>query len=227
MARMTASPTERPWGIDARDRFGLLVVLLVAVLLVSGVSDDGWVRLCAGVLNAVAFVVGYRATRTQSALWTAAGVLLVGLVGAIVVGSLRADELGGALGATTQVILLGTLTLAVVSRVLDHERVTNQTILGAIAAYLLIGQVFAWVYLALPGLMDEAVVAPGRLGELPVYYSYVVLTTLGFGDITPTGALAQRVTVLEALLGQLFLAILLARLVSVYSRTHRQAGPGR
>jgi hypothetical protein len=67
-------------------------------------------------------------------------------------------------------------------------------------------------------MTGEPVLDQEAVGKVPVYYSYVVLTTLGFGDITPNGAVAERVTVLEALLGQVFLVVLIARLVSTYER---------
>ena len=60
-----------------------------------------------------------------------------------------------------------------------------------------------------------------------LYFSFVTLTTLGFGDITPVSPLAQTLTWLEAVAGQLYLAILLARLVSLHvaARIHRGLDP--
>ncbi|MBT8240792.1 MAG: potassium channel family protein, partial [Acidimicrobiia bacterium] len=107
--------------------------------------------------------------------------------------------------------------LAVVGRVVHHERVETQTLLGALAAYFLIGLFFAWIYLALDGFVDGPVLQPPVEG-VPSYYSMVVLTTLGFGDINPVDQLARKVTAIEAITGQIFLATLVARLVSLYGR---------
>ncbi len=205
---------------DDRSRFGLLVLLLIASLVLSGFSNGAGVRLGVAGLNLAAVTVGFIGTRSKMRLWTLAGLLIVGILGTALVASFAFDSVGVALGATIQVLVLGTLAVAILARLLEHPRVTNQTMLGAVAAYLLLGQVFAWAYMALPGYVDETVLAPAQQGEVPIYYSYVVLTTLGFGDIQPVGALAQRITVLEALLGQLYLAILLSRLASLYSRDH-------
>ena len=64
--------------------------------------------------------------------------------------------------------------------------------------------------------------------ELPVYYSFVVLSTLGFGDVTPVEELAKRVTAFEAILGRIFLATVVARFVSMYGipkpRAERRLG---
>ncbi|MCP3856470.1 MAG: two pore domain potassium channel family protein [Actinomycetia bacterium] len=203
---------------DDRSRFGLLVLLLVATLALSGLSNGAGVRLGIAGLNLAVITVGFVGTRAKTRLWKLAGLLIAGIVGTVLVASYGFADLGVALGATLQVIILGTLAVAVLARLLEHPSVTNQTMLGAVASYLLLGQVFAWAYMALPGYFDETVLAPAQQGEVPIYYSYVVLTTLGFGDIHPVGALAQRITVLEALLGQLYLAILLSRLASLYSR---------
>ena len=54
--------------------------------------------------------------------------------------------------------------------------------------------------------------------DVPVYYSFVVLTTLGFGDITPVDAFAQRITALEAIVGQIFLATVVARFVALHGK---------
>jgi len=58
---------------------------------------------------------------------------------------------------------------------------------------------------------------PPSRGEIPTYYSYVVLTTLGCGDVQPVGVLAERITVVDSLIGRLFLAVLMSRLVSLYT----------
>jgi hypothetical protein len=119
------------------------------------------------------------------------------------------------------VALLVTATLPVtLSRVLQHRRVTYETVLGALCAYVLIGLLFAFVYLAVSDLRDNAFFAQPGLhsqGEF-LYYSFVALTTLGFGDLSPSVGLPQALTVLEALAGNIFLVTLVARLVTLWVR---------
>ncbi len=108
----------------------------------------------------------------------------------------------------------------VLARVVTTERVGADAICGAIAVYLLIGVVWAVCYSVIEAL------APGSFGftdpsfdkawnEL-LYFSLVTLTTLGYGDITPVGAVARIWSALEAVTGTLYLAVLIARLVSLY-----------
>ena len=84
--------------------------------------------------------------------------------------------------------LLATATLPVtISRVLQHRRVTHETVLGALCAYVLIGLLFAFLYLAVHELRDEPFFAqegPHPQSEY-LYFSFVALTTLGFGDLRP------------------------------------------
>ena len=97
---------------------------------------------------------------------------------------------------------------------------TWETILGATCAYILFGLLFAFVYLALGELRDAPFFAqPGPHEESEyLYFSFVALTTLGFGDLSPAVGLPQALTVLEALLGSVFLVTLVARLVTLWVR---------
>jgi voltage-gated potassium channel len=117
--------------------------------------------------------------------------------------------------------LLVTATLPVtVSRVLHHRRVSFETVRGALCAYVLIGLLFAFVYLAVNELRSEPFFAqpgPHTQGEF-LYFSFVALTTLGFGDLSPSVGLPQALTVVEALIGSIFLVTLVARLVTLWVR---------
>jgi voltage-gated potassium channel len=107
-----------------------------------------------------------------------------------------------------------------VNRVVHHKRVTSETVLGALCAYVLIGLLFAFLYLAVDDFRDSPFFAqPGEhdQGEF-LYFSFVALTTLGFGDLSPSVGLPQALTVLEALIGSVFLVTLVARLVTLWVR---------
>ena len=92
----------------------------------------------------------------------------------------------------------------------------------AVNVYVLIVIFFAFFYAVLSLLEPNAFI--GKFMDQPlrdqvfgfVYFSFVTLTTLGFGDITPSGAFVATLTYLEALIGQLYVAIMIARLVGLY-----------
>jgi hypothetical protein len=127
------------------------------------------------------------------------------------------------------VALLVTATLPVtISRVVQHRHVTHETVLGALCAYVLVGLLFAFVYLAVNELRDAPFFAqPGDHAQSEyVYFSFVALTTLGFGDLSPSVGLPQALTALEALFGQVFLVTLVARLVTLWVRQDAEGDHG-
>ena len=106
--------------------------------------------------------------------------------------------------------------------------VTAHRIRGAIALYLLIAMLFAFLYSLAEELVPGAFNMPGdwsrtasSSGEAFYYFSIVTLTTVGFGDITAVHPLVRSLVMLEALIGQLYPAILLARLVTLEIETRR------
>jgi len=116
-------------------------------------------------------------------------------------------------------------------RVFAEGPVTAHRVQGAVAVYLLIGLVFGSIYALILQInanafeMAEIVVTgtprdvyEGDSGRM-MYFSFITLTTVGYGDISPVAEVARQFAVLEGLLGQLYPAILLARLVSLQVST--------
>jgi voltage-gated potassium channel Kch len=116
-------------------------------------------------------------------------------------------------------VLLAFATLAVLMHVLRENRVTANTVLGGVCVYFMMSGIWAFTFLLVlvadgttfafpPG--EEAVTSADAL-----YFSLITQTTLGYGDITPISPLARAMTGVEALLGQIFLVVLVARLVAL------------
>jgi hypothetical protein len=197
------------------DRFAPLLVFLLATFLLSGAGDPGWPKLVASGLNLAALLAGMAATDLSTKPGRMVVLLVVGVASGTMVGVFEQTSVLSGIGAIGQVFVLGIILLAVVRRVLSHDRVGLPTITGAIAAYFLIGLIFAWVYLAAYGLLELPILNPDE-ESVPTYYSFVVLTTLGFGDVAPVHEIVKRLTAIEAMAGQIFLATLVARLVAMY-----------
>ena len=205
----------------------LLFLLLANFFLLELIDDPRWGAIGSTLLAAVALVVaisdpdtGHTITRRH---WVtiAACVALAPIV--LFVNS------AGLLGLTylLPAVLLVTATLPVtVNRVLHHRRITRETVLGALCAYVLIGLLFAFLYLAVHEFRDEPFFAQPGVHEQSeyLYFSFVALTTLGFGDLSPAVGLPQALTVVEALIGQIFLVTLVARLVTLWVRQSEAAG---
>jgi hypothetical protein len=107
--------------------------------------------------------------------------------------------------------------------------ITVHRIQGAVAAYLLVSVIFAVAYSLLeflrPASFQMSFVLEdfdGRVTRSFYYFSVVTLTTTGYGDITPVTPMARTFVMMEALIGQLYPAILIARLVSLHVETKRE-----
>jgi hypothetical protein len=124
------------------------------------------------------------------------------------------------------VLFLALVVVAILAHVFKSMRITRETIAGAVCAYLLIGAMWAHVFSVIENVSpnsfaDNSIEAYAASGPEPMrnradrftYFSFVTLTTLGYGDITPMTRAAKNLAALEAIFGQLYLAILIARLV--------------
>ena len=200
----------------------LLVLLLVEYFALMVIPQDRWSRLASALLVAATMLLGLRTSGVRGRTLRAAR------LGAVVVALLVAVEslVGGAVLAGEAYLVLGALLLmtpgAVLRRVLHHRTVTIETIAGAVCVYVLLGLVFAFLYLSIaafkPDAFTDQTSPSGPRGSADfLYFSFISLTTVGFGDIVPVGKVARALVVLEALLGQIFLVTTVARLVALFS----------
>jgi hypothetical protein len=186
----------------------LLITLFFSFLLIAGV---GAVAKSARTTTVVGGLVLTVLTVRWLRLWIGSGSLVL------------SDTLFSSLFC----IILAAVVLA---QVLREGPITFYRIQGAVAFYLLLGLAWAFAYELVELRWPNAFVPPASTTTNPypdptgrfVYFSFVTLTTTGYGDITAVHPFARSLVTLEALIGQLFPAILLARLVSM-ELYHRQA----
>ncbi len=208
----------------------LLVALLALVLVIKPIVDLGLLprgAMAVGMLVTIlAGLAGLapRERRFRSVL-VVTGLAAMGLQGLALGVAGQETDLGATAGAMLNFALL---TAAVLRQSLAPGRVTLRRIEGAVAAYLLIGLIFASAYdlaaALAPGafLQNGAPMAAQALGGDFVFFSFVTLTSTGYGDLVPVHPVARSLAVLEAITGQLYLAIVLARLVSLEIADRRQ-----
>lgn len=155
-----------------------------------------------------------------------AGILaVVGLLAAAVVLRVRGGNvaLDVSLQATAWLLIALVIIWTVVRAVFEPGRITYHRVVGAILLYLTIGLAFVALYTLVGALSPKAfngltVAARVSLPSDLVYFSFTTLTTVGYGDIVPVDPVARSLSNIEAILGQLYPATLLARLVSLGGR---------
>jgi len=132
-----------------------------------------------------------------------------------------------AVDLTASALSVAWLTYAIVliiAYLFQRRDVTINTILGAMVAYLLAAVAFAMVFQVIElqspgsfsGFPEAASEIEGRLSSATMYFSLVCITTMGFGDIVPLSDIARPIAVIEGVFGQLYLAVMIARLVGLH-----------
>ncbi len=123
------------------------------------------------------------------------------------------------------------MTGVFIYEVLLHPAVTSDTLYGAIAAFLLIGftcgLIFAVIQQVSPGSFRDTV-EPARVIRPPelIYFSFTTLTTVGYGDIVPRHGFAKAIAMLESLMGVLYPAVFVGRLIGLHAaRIAPREGP--
>jgi hypothetical protein len=207
---------------DRAPRFVLLLLAIIGELMVAPFfagSESG--LHAAQVVASLVMVAALWAAGAQTALVllfvpTIAAQLLAAYWGA---GPMRVEAL------TLRIVFFSYVTGLIMWRTLRRADVTIDTIAGAACAYTLLALVWGSIYVLLEFLRPGSFSIPaawrmgasGDLGPALVYFSFVTLTTVGYGDITPVWPGAGGLAAAEAVVGQLYLAITIARLVGLHT----------
>jgi voltage-gated potassium channel len=221
--------TRRFLTIEMRNRYTALFIVIVAMMLVLPlVAGDELALFAMKVAVSIVMVFAiYVGRRLRRDLIVGAALGIPVLVGRWLPQYSTDIGMFVAIDILTAAFLLY-VTIIILSQVLSAHRVTLDTIAGAMCSYCLIGLAWAFVYRVVFVANPHAFVfAPGSFHIFEknshsepqlmnfAYYSFATLTTTGFGDVTPAVGVSRAISVLEAVAGQFFLAILIARLVSL------------
>lgn len=215
-----------------RGRYSPLLASLLLLFVVLPFVTLGFVgRILAALLLAAVLLSGVRAAgRVRPALpfaWILAGVGIA----ALVLDAFAPSPIWNHVHLIAHLLFL-LLVMALLNLYLfESDRVTTDHLAGAMCIYLLIGLIWGLAYELLllhdPGAIhfthprDAAAAARGELRPA-IYFSLVTMTTLGYGDIVPRSSAARMMATLEAVLSQLYLAVMIARLVGMHITQSRR-----
>jgi hypothetical protein len=203
-------------------RYGL--VLLLALLSTGSqmlLPSTPVSRLVQALLMAATVMTALFAEGANRAQWRRVGMLVGAATAALIVTAVAGR---GSAERTITFSLSGVLAIAgaiivargIVGGIRVERRVTLHSVMGALTVYLLAGLIFAFAYSVMDAIAGSPVlshIGSDRHAE-EVYFSFITLTTVGYGDISPTAPAARMTSVLEALFGQLYLVTIVAVIVS-------------
>lgn len=213
MTRMSVGDSTHDGGFGRAPHILLVfLLLLLAVQPIANVAGGLLVRFALAAIFLASIVV----VSSRRGFFIIGLILGVSALGFLFVPGRIPIVLGGLLAIATLVFICYVL----LSRIVKHPVVTSATISASLVVYLMLGVIWAQAYRLVehsrPGSFSG--IAEGTVAELQrdlFYFSYVTLTTLGFGDISPVGAEARSLVITEAIVGQLYLVVLVAGVVGV------------
>jgi hypothetical protein len=205
--------------------YGLVLLLVVVTYIVSISVTEAE---AASIVLTVQLATVWLALRTSQASKYVRGVadVVLGLAALVAVGSFFVHGPGGQLGAIFSISCLLYLIapFAIVRHLLLRQQIDRETLLGAVTAYLLLGMFFAFVYRALGELGSVPFFGSAGRGTLSqdLFFSFVTMTTVGYGNLVPAANPGQALAVVEAVTGQLFLVVAVGKVVSSITPARRR-----
>ena len=207
------------WWERLEDRYLTGAVLIIAsIIMYAAAGDHRLGQIAVVVVQSLALVVILHASRVSRRLLVVASVLIVVAIAATAVSvTLDRQSIGPAISGC---LLAFVGPVVIVRRIMTHARIDLATVAASLCIYLLAGLFFAWLFRILDIVNGPFFAQRTRGGAADfVYFSFVTLTTLGYGDLTSRLSLGRMIAVSEALLGQLYLVSVVALLVANLGRT--------
>jgi hypothetical protein len=208
------------------DRYFFLFGLLLLDVCVIGLVGAGrWATFVYTPLTAATLLLALATSeakrRTMQIAWVAATIAVAASLAVALTDSTRFS--GWVYFMLFALLLIS--PAAIGRRILTSRRVTLRLLVAAICVYLMIGLLFTFVYLGVNGVHPDFFAQGAQKDpSIYLYFSFITMTTVGFGDFTPGAAVPRVLVVLEAMLGQVFLVTAVARLVSLYSAEQPEPG---
>ena len=208
----------------------LLISILCLLVLVPIFRGFAGIRILTNVLFTTTLITGVYAVSKKKYVLLTAAFLAIPFFASMWTGIFLKVPSLVLVGECFGVLFTGFIVISILSFIFGEKEVTSNVIYGAIVAYLLIAIMWAFIYSLLeiiqPGsfAIGEGQIEVGRL--LFIYYSLVTITTLGYGDITPVTAQANSFSSLEAVIGQIYLVVTVARLggINIAQSMDRKSG---
>jgi hypothetical protein len=207
-------------AFSSADSYGFVLLLIIVAYGVAVSLSQSWAVSLVLAVQMVTVWVSLRTSHARLALRLIASVLLAVSAVVALTHVLRPDNehVGTAAWVLASLLYL-VAPLSILRHLVSRRVVDLETVLGAIAAYLLIGMFFALVYQSMAHLQGGAFFGSEGEGTFPqdLFFSFTTLTTTGYGNLVPAANPGQTFAVAEMLIGQLFLVSAVAKVVNAWT----------
>ena len=209
------------------DSYGLVLLLVAATYVVSASVTQAWAGSIVLIVQLATVWLTLRTSQARRVTRLIAGIVLCLAAAAAVVGFFAhkpGDQLGGIFTVCCLLYLIA--PFSILRHLLLRREIDTETLLGAIAAYLLIGMFFAFAYKAASEFGSVpffGTAGPGSLSQ-DLFFSFVTMTTVGYGNLVPAANPGQTFAVLQAVTGQLFLVVAVGKIISSMPRRGERPG---
>ena len=208
------------------DSFGSVMVLIFVTYLLSVTVTASWGKALVLVVQIATVWLALRISHARRGIIVVATLALaIALVVAVLslVGVGEESTLAGAVFLTSGILYL-IAPVSIVRSLIAQQQVDQETVLGALDAYLFVGIAFAYIY-AMLGAFDPPFFQGGGNDTVPntLFFSFTTLTTTGYGNLVPAANPGQSLAVLEMLIGQLFLVTAVAKVINAWRPARWQA----
>lgn len=205
-------------AFSSPDSYGLVLLLILVTYALSAALTASWTGSLVLAVQIGTLWVTLRASRARRSVRALADIAFAAAALAAVGNLFFQDQIhGGIVVPWASCLLYLIAPVSIIRHLVGRRTIDSETILGAIAAYLMAGMFFAFLYHAL-GLSQTQPPFFGSQGRgtlsQGLFFSFTTLTTTGYGDLVPAGNPGQTFAVLEMLIGQLFLVTAVAKVVS-------------
>jgi hypothetical protein len=221
--------------IRGEDSYALVLGMTVlTIVFLAGSSDTGWQWTVGIALLCGTLLIALHTSKVRPRTFNLAVLLCVFAVAGAAASSTSEARIANAAIPVIGALLVAVTPVAMLRRVVAHPRINAQTVFAVVSVYLLVGLFFAFAYMV-DGQLAEAPffeangtspASDGTTGDY-LFFSYVTLTTVGYGNLVPGASVGRLLAMLEALLGQIYLVTVVAMIVAGFAAGARERREAR
>jgi hypothetical protein len=207
-------------------RYGSLLVALILLMVMQPTLDTELGKYLLETMFVIVLLTGLRAIEVKKGLLGFEVLLLLVSIVFNVIGAVTGNEVLFFTGIACRVIFMILIALTILTDLFRGREVSGDTLAGSVCVYLMLAVIWGYIYLLIEFMVPGSFSFTQGQARMQLwlsreffpffYFSLVTMTTVGYGDMSPVSTEAQTFATFEAILGQVYLTILVARLVGMY-----------